>query len=138
MLEVKNGYIHPWEAVTNASFKECINGRVVNAASLGIVNPWANTFDDGGELFFNNISLGKDVYCGGMDPNACNLSNSVIYMEVGWNPQVAISLSTVKDYLTDCNNYAGIGDIHDIGMMPSNAFLVVEYKEEAPPTPFMV
>ncbi|RJS74098.1 DUF3344 domain-containing protein, partial [Methanophagales archaeon] len=133
VLEVKNGYIHPWEAITNASFKGCINGRIVNA-SLGIVNPWANTFDDGGELFFNNISLGKDVYCGGMDPNACNLSNSVIYMEVGWNPQVAISLSTVKDYLTDCNNYAGIGDIHDIGMMPSNAFLVVEY-EEAPPAP---
>jgi len=135
LLLAYEGKVYPYEAITNASFIGCIDGNVTNA-SLGIVNPWANTLGTCGELFFNNISLGKDVYCGGMRQEYCYLSNNVMTIEVGGSsqdlqrPQVAVCLMDVKEHLNNCDNYAGIGDICDSGMLPSNAFLVVEYESE--------
>jgi len=135
LLEVKNGYLRKSEAITNASFEGCSDGYVVNA-SIGLVNPWANSYADGSEVFFNGISLGQDVYCGGYGhPYYCNRSRSTIDMETNVgdsSAEVAISLLDVKDHLNDCDNYAGMGDIKDLGALPANAFLVLEYGEPAP------
>ena len=139
VLEVRNGCLRSSEAITNASFDGQVRGKVVNA-SLGLVNPWANSYPDGSEVFFNGLSMGQDVYCGGYGhPLYCSKSMSAIDMETNVNDasaEVAISLLDVKDHLNDCDNYAGMGDIRDIGALPANAFLIVEY--EWAPTPFLI
>ena len=139
LLEAKNGYIRSSEAITNASFDGQVRGKVVNA-SLGLVNPWANSYPDGSEVFFNGLSMGQDVYGGGYGhPLYCSMSMSAIDMETNVNDaysQVAISLLDVKDRLNDCDNYAGMGDIRDIGALPANAFLILEY--EWAPTPLLI
>ena len=133
VLEARNGRLRISEAITNASFDGSIAGGVANA-TLGLVNPWANSYPDGSEVFFNGISLGQDVYCGGYgDQYYCSRSMSAIDMETNvgdCGAQVAISLLDVKDHLNDSDNYAGMGDIKDLGALPANAFLVVEYGEE--------
>jgi len=53
-----------------------------------------------------------------------------------FDTQVGMHLSDVTSYLNASANIAGQGDDGD-NMMPSNAFLVVEY-EEVPQTPFFV
>ena len=139
VLEVKNGCLLKSEAITNASFDGYINGRVVSAG-LGLVNPWANSYPDGSEVFFNGLSMGQDVYDGGYGhPLYCSMSMSGIDMETNVNDasaEVAISLLDVKDRLNVYGNYAGMGDIRDIGALPANAFLVLEY--EWAPAPFMI
>ena len=133
VLEAKNGRLRYSEAITNATFDGSIAGVVANA-TLGLVNPWANSYPDGSEVFFNGISLGQDVYCGGYGhPLYCSKSMSVVDMETNVgdsSAEVAISLLDVKDYLNESDNYAGMGDIKDIGALPANAFLVVEYEGE--------
>jgi hypothetical protein len=136
---VKDGYLLKSEAITNASFDGQVRGKVVNA-SIGLVNPWANSDPYGSEVFFNGLSIGHDVYCGGYGhPLYCSKSMSAIDMETNVgdsSAEVAISLLDVKDYLNDCDNYAGMGDISDTGALPANAFLVVEY--EWAPTPLLI
>jgi len=138
-LEVKNGYIRKSEAITNASFDGQVRGKVVNA-SLGLVNPWANSDPYGSEVFFNGISIGQDVYCGGYGhPYFCSKSMSAIDMETNVgdsDAQVGISLLDVKDRLNVSGNYAGMGDIADTGALPANAFLILEY--EWAPAPLLI
>ncbi|HJH32650.1 MAG TPA: DUF3344 domain-containing protein [Methanosarcinaceae archaeon] len=138
-VEVKNGYLLKSEAINNASFDGQVHGKVVSA-SLGLVNPWANSDPYGSEVFFNGLSMGQDVYGGGYGhPQYCSMSMNAIDMEANVNDaysQVAISLLDVKDRLNVDGNYAGMGDISDVGALPANAFLVVEY--EWAPTPLLI
>ncbi len=120
------------ECINNATFPGSIDLSKVNNATLAVVSPWSNTpwsTIDGEKnmLYFNGIELGRDVYTGYQPIGDISLDG--IRMTGSGHPQVGVNLSEVTGYLNASVNIAGQGDNGDC-MMPSNAFLVVEYKEE--------
>lgn len=137
------GHLSLEECINNATFEveggEGINLSKVKNATLGVVSPWAGSAWQPGQtnyLFFNGIELGRGVYHGYSDTYSETMSG--ITMHVGsTNAQVGMNLSDVTSYLNASNNWVGQGDDGD-NMMPCNAFLVVEYEEETPPTPFLI
>ena len=135
------GHLSLEECINTATFE--VEGGVelskVKNATLGVVSPWAGAAWTPGManyLYFNDVELGRGVYHGYSDTYDKTLG--CIAMHVGsTNAQVGVNISNVTSYLNANNNWVGQGDDGD-NMMPCNAFLVVEYKEEAPPTPFMI
>ncbi|MBA7525505.1 hypothetical protein ES705_17656 [subsurface metagenome] len=131
------GHLSLEECINNATFPGNINLSRVKSATLGVVSPWAGAAWTPGMtnyLYFNDVVLGQGVY----HDRTYEETIDSISMHIGsTNAQVGVNLSDVTDYLKASDNRVGQGDDGDC-MMPSNAFLVVEYKEEAPPTPFMV
>jgi len=124
------------DCINNATFEGSIDLSKVKNATLGVVAPWGGVIDN--VPYFNGIELGGcavwggayDV-CGYGGPNDVSLDG--IHINCGGNTQVGMNLTDVTSYLNASVNIAGQGDDGD-NMMPSNAFLVVEHKEEAPPT----
>ena len=137
--------IFVWEpecCINNATFEGSIDLSKVKNAALGVVAPWSDEpygTSKKTALYFNGIELGSNVYDNGYYPiGDISLGGIRMYSTCpsNWQPQVGVNLSDVTDYLNASVNIAGQGDIKD-GMMPSNAFLMVEY-EEVPPAPFLV
>jgi hypothetical protein len=124
------------ECIANATFEGNIDlGRVGNAV-LGTVSPWGESEDyHANVLYFNGIETGRCVYDNGWGPIGDRSLGSIRMTGTGWG-QVGANLSDVTGYLSTSVNVAGQGDDGDC-MMPSNAFLVVEYKLEAP-TAFLI
>ena len=123
------------DCINNATFEGSIDLSKVKNATLGVVSPWSKPFPPKNVLYFNGIELGRGVYDNGYYPIG-NISLDGIRMfstcPPDWQPQVGVNLSDVTDYLNASVNIAGQGDDGD-NMMPSNAFLVITYKEEEKP-----
>ena len=126
------GYLAWWECINNATFTASSEtGEVVNA-TLGVVAPWGGSSWEPGTtnyLFFNDIKLGTGVYHGYSATYDKTIDS--ITMHIGsTNAQVGVNVTSVTaHYLNDSDNVVGQADEGDC-MMPSNAFLVVEYEEE--------
>jgi len=118
------------ECITPAMFTGSIEtGNVVNA-TLGVVSVWAGSSWQPGQtnyLFFNGVVLGQGVYHGNDEKYEGTIDS--ITMHIGsTNAQVGVNVSDITEYLNDNDNVAGQGDDGDC-MIPTNAFLVVEYSE---------
>jgi subtilase family serine protease len=120
------------ECINNATFQGYIDLNKINNATLAVVAPWSNNPWDVecNVLYFNGFELGRDVYTGYQAIGDMSLGS--IRMTGSGYPQVGVNLSDVTDYLNASDNVVGQGDNRDC-MMPSNAFLVVEYKDEERP-----
>ncbi|MBN1761546.1 MAG: DUF3344 domain-containing protein [Methanomicrobia archaeon] len=127
---VDGGELSLEECINTASFPGSIDLKNVSTATLAVVSPWSdNPWEEGRNvLYFNGIELGRDVYSGYQPIGDVSLNG--IRMTGGGYPQVGVNLSDVASHLTANGNVAGQGDNGD-GMMPSNAFLLVEYAEQA-------
>ena len=113
------GYLAWSEAMNNATFPGNVN---LNKATLGIVTPWADyAIDD--EVYFNDLSLGRGIYCGYND--ACTQENGGLRMMLGTGSQVSINASDVTSSLAASSNRVTQADDGD-NMMPANAFLLVD------------
>ena len=129
------------ECINNATFK--VKGSIdidtVSRATLGVVSPWGGAGWAPGMtnyLYFNDIMLGAGVYHGYSERYSKTIDS--ITMHVGsMNAQMGVNVTDVSSSLAASENIVGQGDDGD-SMMPCNAFLVVEYKEERPPTPFFI
>jgi uncharacterized repeat protein (TIGR01451 family) len=131
------GRRHPTSS--NLCLEECINnatfpasaetGEVVNA-TLGVVAPWGDDVPDD-ILFFNDVEIGRGVYLGYNGTYDETIDS--ISMHIGsTNAQVGVNVTNVTAlYLKGNDNVVGQADDGD-NMMPSNAFLVVEYKYKMP------
>jgi hypothetical protein len=126
---VDGGELSLEECVNTASFPGSVDLNKVRAATLAVVSPWSdNPWEEGRNvLYCNGIELGRSVYSGYQPIGAVSLNG--IRMTGSGYPQVGVNLSDVTRYLTADGNVVGQGDNGD-GMMPSNAFLVVEYEAE--------
>ena len=126
------------DCINNASFEGSIDLSKVKNATLGVVAPWGGVWQN--VPYFNGIELGGCAWGGAYDvcgyggPDDVSLDG--ICMRCLGNTQVGMNLTDVTSYLNASVNIAGQGDNGDC-MMPSNAFLVMEY-EEVPPAPFFV
>jgi hypothetical protein len=118
------GYLAWWECMNNATFEGSASS---GNATLGIVSMWADYAPDD-EVYFNNHSLGRGIYCGYNDP--CIQEKPGLKMTIGSGSQVSINASDVTSYLAASNNRLTQADDGD-NMMPVNAFLLVE--AEVPP-----
>jgi len=129
------GYLAWWECINNATFQTSTQTREVVNATLGVVSPFCDEAPND-ILFFNDVELGRGVYHG-FGGTYLNTIDGLT-MEVGsTNAQVGVNVSDVTGlYLTSSDNVAGQADDGDC-MMPSNAFLLVEYATK-PATPFLV
>ncbi len=129
------GYLAWWECINNATFTASSETREVVHATLGVAAPWAGSSWTPGTtnyLYFNDIKLGTGVY----HDTAYEETIDSITMHIGsTNAQVGVNVTSVTaHYLKGSENVVGQADDGDC-MMPSNAFLVVEYGEEPTPTP---
>ena len=120
------------ECINNAEFPgtpDAAGLGLVERATLGVVSPWGGSAWAPGMtnyLYFNDIELGRGVYCGYGNP--CSQTIDSLTLTVGGSgAQVGINVTDVTEYLRPNKNVAGQGDDGD-NMMPSNAFLVLEYK----------
>ncbi len=113
------GYLAWSEAMNNVTFPGNVN---LNKATMGIVTPWADYAPDD-EVYFNNISLGRGIYCGYND--VCTQENGGLRMILGTGTQVSINASDVSSSLAASNNRLTQADDGD-NMMPANAFLLVD------------
>ena len=120
------------ECINNAEFPgtpDATGLGLVERATLGVVSPWGGSAWAPGMtnyLYFNDIELGRGVYCGYGNP--CSQTIDSLTLTVGGSgAQVGINVTDVTEYLRPNKNVAGQGDDGD-NMMPSNAFLVLEYK----------
>ena len=133
------GHLSLEECINNATFPGNVDAGKVEKATLGVVSPWGGAGWTPGMtnyLFFNDVVLGRGVYHGYSETYSEAIGG--ISMHIGsTGAQVGVNLSDVTDYLLASDNRVGQGDDGD-NMMPCNAFLVVEYGEEPPPTAFMV
>ena len=131
------GHLSLEECINNATFPGNVDAGKVENATLGVVSPWAGAAWTPGMtnyLFFNDFELGQGVY----HDETYEEAIGGISMHIGsTGAQVGVNLSDVTDYLLASDNRVGQGDDGD-NMMPCNAFLVVEYGEEPPPTAFMI
>ena len=104
----------------------------VKKATLGVVAAWGDDEPDD-VLYFNGEELGEGVYCGYHDPWSTDETDEEIKgisMIIGkYEAQMGIAAFDVTDYLEDYDNEVIQGDDGD-NMMPTNAFLVITYKEE--------
>ncbi|MFZ2070972.1 MAG: DUF3344 domain-containing protein [Halobacteriota archaeon] len=119
-----------WENINNATFQASAETKEVVNATLGVVAPWAGSSWSPGTtnyLFFNDVKLGTGVY----HDTTYDMTIDGITMHIGsTNAQVGVNVTNVTGlYLNDSDNVVGQCDDGD-NMMPANAFLVVEYKEE--------
>ena len=126
------GYLSLEECINNATFPASSETREVTNATLGVVSPWAGCAWVPGTtayLYFNGIELGRGVYHGYCSPY--NKIIDGISMHVGSTyAQVGVNVTDVTSYyLKARDNWVGQGDDGDC-MMPTNAFLVISYKEE--------
>jgi hypothetical protein len=117
------GYLAWWECMNNATFEGSVSSGY---ATLGIVSPWADYASDD-EVYFNNHSLGRGIYCGYNNP--CTQEKDGLKMILGTGSQVSIDASDVTSYLITGSNRLTQADDGD-NMMPVNAFLLVEVAEE--------
>ena len=128
------GYLSLAECINNATFPGNVELSRVKNATLGVVSPWAGAGWTPGMtnyLFFNDVVLGQGVYHGYSEKYKQTIDG--ITMEINsTNAQVGVNLSDVTDYLQASDNRVGQGDDGD-NMMPTNAFLVITYKEEEKP-----
>ncbi|MBA7511255.1 hypothetical protein ES705_03246 [subsurface metagenome] len=119
------------DCINNATFEGSIDLSKVKNATLAVVSPWGEQWDRN-VLYFNGIELGTGVYDNGVYPiGDISLDGIRMYSTCpsNWRQEVGVNLSDVTGYLNASVNIAGQGDNRDC-MMPSNAFLVVEYEEE--------
>jgi hypothetical protein len=116
------GYLAWWECMNNATFPGSVS---LNKATLGIVTPWADYATDD-EVYFNDHSLGRGIYCGYNDP--CTQEKPGLKMVLGNGSQVSINASDITSYLATSSNRLSQADDGD-NMMPANAFLLVEVAE---------
>ncbi len=126
---VDGGELSLEECINTASFSGSIDLKNLSNATLAVVSPWSdNPWEEGRNvLYFNGIELGRSVYSGYQPIGDISLNG--IRMTGGGYPQVGVNLSDVTSHLTTNGNVVGQGDNGD-GMMPSNAFLLVEYANE--------
>ena len=129
------GHLSLAECINHATFEGDINLSKVRNATLGVVSPWAGSAWQPGQtnyLFFNGIELGSGVYHGYSD--TYSETTGGISMHIGsTNAQIGVNVTDVTSYLNASINRVSQGDDGD-NMMPCNAFLVVEYGEELPPS----
>ena len=126
------GFLSLEECINNATFPGSVDLSRVENATLAVVSPWGDAWENA--LYFNGIELGTGVYdlCGYVSgPDEASLDGIRMSCIYG-GTQVGMNLTDVTGYLNASVNIAGQGDNGD-NMMPVNAFLVVEYIEEAPP-----
>ena len=118
------GFLSLEECITNATFPGSIELSEIENATLGVVSPWGDKAPND-VLYFNEVEIGRGVYHGYGSPYSETIDS--ISMEIGTGrAQVGVNVSDVTDQLSDRDNVVGQGDDADC-MMPSNAFLVVEY-----------
>ena len=127
------------DCINNACFEGSIDLSRVKNATLAVVSPWGESWRN--VPYFNGIELGGCAYGGAYDlcgyggPDEVSLDGICMRCRSVYT-QVGMNLTDVTGYLNASVNIAGQGDDGD-NMMPSNAFLVVEY-EEVPPVPFLI
>lgn len=129
--------------MNNATFQTSTETSNATHATLGVVSPWGGSSWHPGStnyLFFNDVKLGTGVYHGYSEKYKETIDG--ITMDVGRCPdgkgpdaQVGVNVTDVTAlYLNASDNVVGQCDDGD-NMMPSKAFLVVEYGAEVPPKP---
>nr|QNO56922.1 hypothetical protein KMABBJJO_00001 [Methanosarcinales archaeon ANME-1 ERB7] len=129
------GYLAWQECINNATFLSASHTTYeVMSATLGVVSPWAGSAGTPGQtsyLFFNDEQLGTGVYHG--YGGTYDESIDSMTMEIGsGNAQVGVDVIDVTNrYHKGSENVVGQADDGD-NMMPTNAFLVVQYVEELP------
>ena len=130
-LRGDGGFLAWWECINNATFPASSETAEVVNATLGVVSPWGGASWTPGMtnyLHFNDIVLGQAVYHGYFDAYSKTIDS--LSMEVGDGTQVGVNVTDVTaHYIKGSDNVVGQVDDGDC-MMPSNAFLVVEYEEE--------
>jgi hypothetical protein len=125
------GHLSLEECINNATFEGDVNLSKVGNATLGVVSPWAGAGWTPGMtnyLYVNGVELGRGVYHGYDSLYDKTLGSTAIHVG-SMNAQVGVNLSDVTSFLNTSVNWVGQGDDGD-NMMPSNAFLVVEYEEK--------
>ena len=123
------GFLGLEECINNATFEGSIEGTVKNA-TLGVVAPWAGQSWQPGQtnyLNFNGIELGQGVY---HDEKYTETMGGITVILGAKNAQVGVNVSDVTDYLKASDNVVSQVDYGD-NMMPTNAFLVVEYTKDS-------
>ena len=124
------GYLALEECIANATFPGSIDLCKVKNATLAVVAPWGDSFPDD-VLYFNDREIGRGMYHGYHE--VIDETIGGISMHVGsTNAQVGMNITNVAGYLSANDNAVGQADDGDC-MMPSNAFLVITYKEEEKP-----
>ena len=126
----RGGFLALTECINVASFPGIIDLNQVKRAFLAVISPWSGeTWKLGAPaynyLYFNGEKIGENVYRGYYNESHQSLPGISIDI---WstNAQVGVNISDVTDYLTARDNFAAQGDNGD-AMMPTSAFLVVEY-----------
>ena len=99
----------------------------VEKAVLGVISPWADDAEDD-VIEFNGVELGRGLYNGYFEAWRTDLPG--LSMEVGAaEAQQGAAALDVTRYLEAEDNEVIQGDDGD-NMMPTNAFLVITYREE--------
>ena len=120
------------ECINNAEFPgtpDATGLGLVERATLGVVSPWGGSAWAPGMtnyLYFNDNELGQGVYRGYSSPYTKTIGSLTLSVG-GYISQVGINVTDVTEYLRPDKNVASQGDDGD-NMMPSNAFLVLEYE----------
>ena len=126
-----------WENINNATFPASTDTLRVANATLGTVSVWGGAaWTEGATnyLFFNDVELGSGVYHGYSEIYEETIDSISMYVG-STNAQVGVNVTDITAlYLKGSDNVVGQADNGD-NMVPANAFLVVEYGEEAPPKP---
>ena len=118
------GYLALEECIANTTFTGSIDLSKVKNATLAVVAPWGDSFPDD-VLYFNDVEIGRGVYLGYHE--TVDETVGGVSMHIGsTNAQVGVNVTDVTSHLRASDNVVGQGDDGDC-MMPSNAFLVVEY-----------
>ena len=120
------GYLSLEECTNTALFSGGnIDTGAVAQAVLGVVSPWGDSVVDD-VLSFNGVEIGRGLYQG--YDSLVDITVGAMSMHTGSsNAQVGIHAADIDiSSLQATGNYASQGDDGDC-MMPTNAFLVVEY-----------
>jgi subtilase family serine protease len=122
------------ECTSNATFTGDIDIGQVETATLGMVSAWGGSGGGWGDYpslyWFNDNYLGNaTIMVGYVSLYNRTVDGISMYVGASGNAQIGANVSDVTSYIASSDNTVSFGDDGD-SMMPTNAFLMVEYKDE--------
>jgi subtilase family serine protease len=126
------GYLSLEECTNDAVFRRSIDISNVSSATLGMVSVWGGAAwgEHTSYYWFNDNYLGEggNTLFGYNTLYDKTVDGMSMYVGASGDAQVGANVSDVTDYIVSNDNIVTFGDDGD-SMMPSNAFLLVEYDE---------
>ena len=126
------GYLSLEECTNDAVFLRSIDISNVSSATLGMVSAWGGAAwgEHTSYYWFNDNYLGEggNTLFGYNTLYDKTVDGMSMFVGASGYAQVGANVSDVTDYIVSNDNVVSFGDDGD-SMMPSNAFLLVEYDE---------